>query len=1250
MTSMTDPAVRRLVDRALLPLRAVDESLHVRAVDYVVDGASSEVLLDISSHGDDPRSLLVPAVMGASHFLWGNGSRRGRLEAVGIRWRPADHTVGPVLALRDALYRSDRVLPRQWARLGRLLDAVLRAGTDREPPSGRAPGWLEALLGDVVWTIDREDVGTTLRAHAERLGQDRSGWDARRLVTLLTEEGHQGDEQEDARDDGEDRIPAALFLATYSYSTFRRLSPADLPGVTDYLTGHADALPASVMSELDLDGRRHVLEHMAVDAPWACAGAHLIAALAAGASKEVRREAIELLGELDPPVRNAALVPVLAVAPASRATELVEFLSVSEGGADLLAEAAEANRRLAEVICRTRARHDALSAEGADEPIILPPFTPLETGPSAAAVKVELRAALDRLAGRTDAQQNSWIRAAVDRARTTTDADLDALVAAADGETRERPALLGRFDVRWIAEHAPSLTLAHALRLHAVEAVGSPGYWWYGMTLSRYAGRGADPRAVEELMTRLGCDSDALVAGFHGHVFHSVEPETSWPWYAEHPELLREALADTCSATRALEILRGFPRVPVELLPAVADVAVGSSKVNRPLAQAVLRRHPRVRDLAEQGLTDRRAEIRASAAAWVGSLGESASAPALAEALRGEKRDVVRAGLLAALRDCGGDTDEFLSPGALGVEAAEGLRRRAPASLAWFDLDALPAVRWRGVGARSASPVDSTVIRWWVVLADRLKDPSGRGIIDLYLSLLEPADAAVLASYVVRAWVVRDTRHPAQEESRAHARTAGERAHDRAQRWLATCRADAHSARFLSRAEAEAAIPLEERVARAYAEHQRTYLGSAMTDKGLLAFAVRMDGAELAELVRSYMRANPGRRAQFDALVRCLHANSSPEALQVLLSIARRHTMAGVRSTAAALARDAAEERGWSAEELADRTIPAAGFDDDGLLRLSYGRREFVGRLTPEFTIALTDADGRSRRSLPAARSGEDEDAVKAARKRLTASRKEARTILALQSERLYEAMCVGRTWTAAEWRELLAAHPLVGRLVTRLIWTAAPPAEDEDDALIGPGGVEGISSTGGGVLTFRPTEDGALVGADDAVIELDERGRVGVAHGTLLDPGLAAAWREHLADYEVEPLFDQLSATAPRVEEGQEVVSDHEGHVTDTLAFRGTAAARGYRRGEVLDGGAFDTYAKVFSSAGLTAVLGFTGSWVPEENIPCATTGLSFKRGDRVPLSEVPPVLLAECYADYRALAALGPYDSDWEKNASPR
>ena len=67
-----------------------------------------------------------------------------------------------------------------------------------------------------------------------------------------------------------------------------------------------------------------------------------------------------------------------------------------------------------------------------------------------------------------------------------------------------------------------------------------------------------------------------------------------------------------------------------------------------------------------------------------------------------------------------------------------------------------------------------------------------------------------------------------------------------------------------------------------------------------------------------------------------------------------------------------AAERGWSEAELGDRSIPTAGFGSDGLLHLSYGEREFLGRLTPELTIALTDSDGRARKSLPAARKSED--------------------------------------------------------------------------------------------------------------------------------------------------------------------------------------------------------------------------------------------------------------------------------------
>ncbi|MFC2359295.1 MAG: DUF4132 domain-containing protein, partial [Actinomyces dentalis] len=919
-------------------------------------------------------------------------------------------------------------------------------------------------------------------------------------------------------------------------------------------------------------------------------------------------------------------------APASRAVELVEFVS-AEGGDEVLSEAAGANRRLVDLIARVRARRDALVGEGDEEaPVEVPPFTPIEIGPDAASVKAELRAALNRLAGRTDAdaRQSLFIRDRADMARRTTDADLDALVAVADGKSRRRPEFLRRFNVHWIADQAPSLTFAHALRLHCAEDEGTAAYWWYEMTLNRYMDPDTDPRAVEELMARTGCDRDSLIESFRTYVFQETDVEVSWAWFAERPGLLREALGRSDSVVRALEILGAMPRLPVGLSAVVADIAVGDSKVNRPLAQAVLRSHPRVRELAEQALGERRAEVRASAAAWVGSLGREASVPVLAAAVRKERREEVRAALLAALGECGGDVGEFLSPRALGAEAARGLKSKTPSSLAgWFDFDSLPPVHWSD-GAGAGTEVDPDIVRWWVVLADRLKDPNGRGIIALYLSLLETADAAALAGRVVRAWAERDARHPDPEESRAHAQVAGRQAYDGAQQWLAQCRADENWADSLEWAESQAAITLEEHVAAAYAEHQRIYTGSAVADKGLLAFAVGMDDGELAGLVRAFMRDNPGRRAQFDALVRALYANGRDRALQVLLGVARRHKMAGVQATAAALAREIASERGWSDEELADRTVPTAGFDGDGLLHLSYGQREFTGRLTPDFKIRVTGPDGRSRAGLPAPRAGEDAEVVRAAKKRLTAARKEAREVLTLQSERLYEAMCASRTWPAAEWRELLAGHPLVGRLVTRLIWTAAPPE--------------------GGPLTFRPTEDGELIGADDAVVEFEPHAVVSLAHRAWLTDEEAAAWRQHLADYGVEPLFDQLSAVVPRIEKNQKVLTDLQGHMTDSFTLRAAALKRGYKRGEPMVAGFFDAYVKDFAALNLTAVLGFTGACLPEEKTPCATTGLSFtRRGCPVPLDRVPPVLLAECRADYAALAALGPYDPDWEVSASP-
>ena len=1243
---MTDPSVRDLVDRALLPLRAVDGALHDRAVDYVVDGAHPQVLGEIASFGEGPDECLRPA---CPDFLVDN-AWRSRLRRLGVVWVGGSREGEPILELRSPLYRSGAPSAPQWARLGRLLDAVHRtAASPRLVTPEAVPAWLDVLLADVLCSAGiRFNWGPTM-AETARITRVRPGWDVDRVVGLLAEDGTGGPD-----------LPAAVFLTAFSdaddpghYSRRVRSCPlpAVLPGVIDYLADHADALPASLMDGLTAQERRHVLTRMKANPSWAVAGVRLLAVPAVDASRELRREAVELLRGVDPTARNAAAAPVLAGAPASRASELVELLA-AEGGDEVLGGAAEANRRLAGLIARTRARRDALAEEEA--PIEVPPFTPIDTDVRATPAKAELRAALDREAKRGRAGR---ARTGADR---VADADLDALVAVADGESRDLPKSLRRLGAWWIIVHAPSLTLAHMVRLIAAEPRPS-----YGSVIHRCIADRADPRALLDLMTRSGLDADEATERMEKAVFDRFDPRVSWPWFAERPGLLREALGRSDSVVRALEILGAMPRLPVGLSAVVADVAVGDSKVNRPLAQAVLRSHPQVRVLAEQALGERRAEVRASAAAWVGSLGQGASVPALAAAVRREKKDVVRAALLAALGECGGDLSEFLSPRALGAEAARGLKSKTPSSLAaWFDFDSLPPVHWADGAGGPAGLVDPDIVRWWVVLADRLKDPSGRGIIGLYLSLLETADAAALAGRVVRAWIARDARHPDPEESQAHAQVAGRRAYDGAQRWLARCRADKNWADSLEWAESQAAITLEEHVAAAYAEHQCTYVGSAMADKGLLAFAAGMDDGELAGLVRAYMRDNPGRRAQFDALVRALYANGGRQALQVLLSIARRHKMAGVQATAAALVQETASERGWSAEELADRTVPTAGFDGDGLLRLSYGQRDFTGRLTPDFKIEVSDGAGRTRKSLPPARSGEDAETVKAAKKRLSAARKEVKEVLTLQSERLYEAMCASRTWPAPEWRELLAGHPLVGRLVTRLIWTAAAPAADStnpakgsdrdatgdaDPAAPADPGTPRQTPLEGETLTFRPTEDGELFGADDAVVEFEPHAVVSLAHRARLTDEQAAAWREHLADYGVEPLFDQLSAVVPRIEKNQKVLTDLQGHMTDSFTLRAAALKRGYKRGEPMDAGFFDTYVKDFAALNLTAVLGFTGACLPEENVSCATTGLSFTHGGHyeVPLTGVPPVLLAECRADYAALAALGPYDPDWKKKA---
>jgi hypothetical protein len=369
-----------------------------------------------------------------------------------------------------------------------------------------------------------------------------------------------------------------------------------------------------------------------------------------------------------------------------------------------------------------------------------------------------------------------------------------------------------------------------------------------------------------------------------------------------------------------------------------------------------------------------------------------------------------------------------------------------------------------------------------------------------------------------------------------------------------------------------------------------------------------------------------------------------PPAIQYLLSIANKFRTKGIREEAEKYVKLLAERKNWTLDELGDRTLATAGFEDDGQLVLDFGPRQFTVRVNADLEAVIHDDEGKPLKALPAPRKDDSEELVKAAKKALSSAKSELKQFASQQKTRLYEAMCTQRTWPAADWRRYLLGHPLMRFLCQRLIWAVC----------------EGDRVT----MTFRPLDDGSLTDAADQEVTLSDTASVRIAHECQVSADVSAAWNKHLADYDVAPLFTQFGRglyTLPEDRAAAVSLDDFQGHVVEAFKLRGLATKFGYSRGAAQDGGWFYEYQKPFPGLGLEVHLNFTGNRMPEENRTVALSAVTFCRprapeahfaqlgeGGGLPLSEIPAVLIAECYNDLRAIAATGTgFDPDWEKKA---
>ncbi|MGV3621283.1 MAG: WGR and DUF4132 domain-containing protein [Archangium sp.] len=325
---------------------------------------------------------------------------------------------------------------------------------------------------------------------------------------------------------------------------------------------------------------------------------------------------------------------------------------------------------------------------------------------------------------------------------------------------------------------------------------------------------------------------------------------------------------------------------------------------------------------------------------------------------------------------------------------------------------------------------------------------------------------------------------------------------------------------------------------------------------------------EVARLITPLIRQWPGEAQHARAVtgLDVLARIGSDVALMHLHGIAQKVKFKGLQEKAREKISQVAEQRGFTADELADRLVPDLGLDDDGTLWLDFGPRKF--KVVFDETLkpfVLADGAGKPI-DLPKPRQSDDAEKAAAAVDQWKAMKKDARTIAEGQVRRLELAMCSQRRWDRDVFEKFLLEHPLMIHLVRRLVWGVY----DKNDTLL---------------ATFRAAEDRSLADAKDDTYELPETARIGVVHRLDLDEATAGQWGQVFADYELLQPFEQLSRAA--FELGDLANAKELDRVKDLDIPTGKVLGldkNGWRRGPPQDGGVTCWYEKK-TSAGIVSL-----------------------------------------------------------------
>ncbi|UXN06204.1 DUF4132 domain-containing protein [Bartonella sp. HY761] len=720
------------------------------------------------------------------------------------------------------------------------------------------------------------------------------------------------------------------------------------------------------------------------------------------------------------------------------------------------------------------------------------------------------------------------------------------------------------------------------------------------------------------------------------------DTKSVWPLIAENRTFIEKAFGlkpsksdDYHSLSVAMYQLKLLPQVPLSYAMPLIIIAMGRAvdgtavgKDEREQARALLADLPNLDRFIASLLEDSQQATRTTAANWLKDRGAKSEITALYTALKIEKNDAVRAAILSALSALGEDIGDYFAPEKLLSDAQKGLKKAKLNNLDWFPFAQLPQLHFK-----NGDIFDLTIVLWWITLAVKLKTPQGNLMTNLWLDQLTPESANKLGLFIVQSWIAQNIIAMDENEAFTYAQTNIDQ---RLQHNIHISKLFPHMSQYF----------LTDRdllFKQLHNEALGTYKQSVIDAKGILALAAHVDGAEIANITRNFLKKHGSRVSQSKALLDMLAGNSASAAIQLLIASARHTKQPSLQDHARNLIDDISQQQGWSFDQLADRTIPAASLDDNGENELKCGKgRVFKLALNGDHLILLND-QGKEVKALPTAnpKDTDEVEEITAAKKIISNAKKELKQVIPLQTARLYEAMCLERLWPVDEWQNYIFNHPIMRPIITKLIWI-------------------GRNMDGKTVLTFRPLEDGSLTDNHDNAVSLIGIETIKLAHISLLNDKDIQAWRTHLTDYEIAPPFNQFREDLPIISDeikNAANIDDREGWMIDAPTLRSVANKLGYEHDQHCYGGFFTAYTRYFMSGGYMAYINFTGTSLAERNVLVALTQLEFRQYVKFfknfnyvdKLQVIPPILLAETIANYHAIAAAGTgFDPDWQKKTS--